>query len=69
MVAVPADTPTTIPAEPTTAALLPELQVPPVVASLSNSSLPAHTVVPPVMAGKEEETVTIFITAHPVPNE
>lgn len=69
MIAVPADTPVTIPVVPTLAEPEPSvsLQLPPAVASLSVIvEPPAHTTEPPLIAAGYAFTVTITIERQPV---
>ena len=66
MVAVPADTPVTMPVVPTVATVVAVLlQVPPVVASLNPVVAPAQTVAVPVMVPADGNglTVTTLVAA------
>ena len=67
---VPADTPVTIPVADPTLPMpgYPELQVPPVVASLRLMVSPTQTFVGPVMVAGNGLTVTVLITVQPVGN-
>ena len=71
MVAVPTETPDTIPVdEPTLAMVLSLLvHIPPEVALFSVVEEPIHTIDEPVMAVGTAFTVTVAIAAQPVGNE
>lgn len=70
MVAVPPDTPVTIPVPLMVAIIKGVLDhVPPVVTSPSGVVMPAHIAELPVIAAGEGETVIIFVTVHPAPSE
>ena len=68
MVAVPAATPVNRPVAELMLATVPsfELQVPPVISSLSNEESPAHTVLTPVIASGNGLTVIVFVMRQPV---
>ena len=70
MVAVPAETPVTIPESEPTEAINDELllQVPPVEVLLKVIVLPAHTAFAPVMAAAAGLIVMVFVARQPVAN-
>ena len=67
---MPADTPVTIPAEPTDAfVLLLLLHVPPMVASLRDVVNPLHTPGAPDIVAGNAPTVIMVVALHPVDNK
>jgi len=70
MTAVPAATPLTVPVEVTVAiVVLPLLQAPPEVASLSGVVVPAHSSRVPLMAAGLGTTVTTVVVRQPALSE
>ena len=65
MADVPAATPATTAVVAVATEVLPELQVPPVVASVKVVVNPAHIVAVPEIAAGEALTVTTFVATHP----
>ena len=69
MFAIPADSPVTIPVDPTDAMdVLLLLQLPPVVSSTSVFVNPTQTKTEPVMAAGNEFIVTKVVAVQPVPS-
>ena len=67
MTAVPAEIPETTPLlMPTDTAVEPDVQVPPLPATLNVLVAPGHTTAVPLMGGAEALTVTVSIDMQPV---